>query len=101
MYTCRLIEIIQEKVATNVSFLENKFSSIEEVDKDFQFYELEDPNGVITSIVDIGISANSLGIVTLSGSETPDTLIRIRESTRKSSRKSIPCRHFEIEGDVL
>ena len=40
-----------------------------------------------------------LRIATLSGSKTPDTLILAGESTRKSNRRPISRRRFEIEGE--
>ena len=37
----------------------------------------------------------------MSESETPDTLIPARESTRKSNGRPIPRHHFEIEGKAI
>ena len=65
----------------DVNFIENEFPSIGEIDKDFQFYELEYPNKFITSNVSVGSSANPSRIVTLSRSETPDTSITTGELT--------------------
>ena len=94
-------EIVSELESRDVSFLENEFPNIGDVDKNFQFYELEAPNEIITSNDGVGVSTNLLAIATVSGSETLDTLIPARESTRKSNRRPIPCRRFEIEGEAF
>ena len=89
---------VSELESRDVSFLENEFPNIGEVDKDFQFYELEDPNEIIISNDGVGVSTNPLRIATLSGSKISDFSISAGESTRKSNCRLIPRRRFEIEG---
>lgn len=74
---------VTELESRDVNFLENKFPNIKEVDKDFQFYELENPNKVITYNVGVGTSVNPSGIATLSGSQTPDISIQLRNQLRR------------------
>ena len=92
---------VSELESWDVSFLENKFPSIGEVDKDFQFYEWEDSNEIIISNNGVGDSMDPLGIATLSGSKPSDTSIPVGESTRKSNRMPIPHYCFEIEGEAF
>ena len=90
-----------ELESRDVSFLENEFPSIGEVDKNFQFYNLKYPNEIITSNDGVCVSTDPLGIAILSGNETPDTSILTGESTRKSNRRPIPRRCFEIKGEAF
>ena len=90
--------VVTELESQDVNFLENEFPSIKKIDKDFQFNELEDANEIITYNVGVSSSMNPSRIATLSESQTSDTSIPIEKSIRKSSRKPIPRRHFEIEG---
>ena len=54
--------IVIELESWDVNFIENEFPSIGEIDEDFQIYELEYPNKVITSNVGVGTSANPVNI---------------------------------------
>ena len=79
--------------------MKNNFPRSSEVDRDSQLYELED---LEIRVPPIGSNEeyNATSILNLSGSDTHE-IIPQKELVMRSSRKSIPRRHFEIEREAF
>ncbi|KAF8392811.1 hypothetical protein HHK36_021048 [Tetracentron sinense] len=93
-----------EVESRNIDFIETDFPSISVANKDLDLYELEEDEVILPSSNDGGelvprpvIAEGSGNSLQPSGSDP-----QVQDQARKvSSRGHIPCRHFEIKGNVL
>ena len=89
----------------DVVFLEEDYPTRGEIEKDFQFYEMEDPdNGAPSHSVE-GLE-ETFNLPENSGSDlvpdpTPVEQDHEKSQPRQSTRERIPRRRFEIEGEVF
>ena len=89
----------------DVVFLEEDYPTRGEIEKDFQFYEMEDPNNGAPSHSVEGLE-ETLNLLENSGSDfvtdpTPVEQDHEKFQPRQSTRERIPRRRFEIEGEAF
>ena len=87
----------------DVVFLEEDYPTRGEIKKDFQFYEMEDPNNGAPSHSVEGLE-ETFNLPKNSGSDlvpdpTPMEQDHEKSQPRQSTRERIPRRRFEIEGE--
>ena len=84
---------VTEIESQDVTFLENDFSKVGEIDRDLHLYEMMD--------LEIIPSLEKRTLHESSGSgQVPEMSTMEEPMLRKSSRQSIPRRRFEIEGEI-
>ena len=96
---------VTEFESRDVVFLEEDYPTRGEIEKDFQFYEMEDPDNGAPSYSVKGLE-ETLNLLENSGSDfVPDpTLVEQdheKSQPRQSTRERIPRRRFEIEGEAF
>jgi hypothetical protein len=105
MYGEHTNEGMTEIESRDIDFSETDFPSIGDANRDLDLYELEEDEGTLPS------SSEGEGLVSRpvivedsqSGLQPSGSIILDQDSQarRVSSRGHIPCRHFEIEGNVF
>ena len=89
----------------DVIYLEEDYPTRCELNKDFQFYEMEDPDyGALSHLVE-GLE-ETLNPLKNSGNDyvldpTPMEQDHEKSQSRQSTREQIPHRQFEIEGEAF
>ena len=84
---------VTEIESRDVTFLENDFSKVGEIDRDLHLYETMDPE-IIPSLEKRTLHESS------GSGQVPEMSTMEEPMLRKSSRQSIPRRRFEIEGEI-
>ena len=80
-----------------MTFLENDFPTRGEIDRDYTLYEMGEP---ISSIIPTREDQGSFVDPSPSGSNPLRSEV-LPEQPRRSSRSSVPKRHFDIEGEAF
>ena len=84
---------VTEIESRDVTFLENDFSKVGEIDRDLHLYEMMDPE-IIPSVEKRTLHESS------GSGQVPEMSTMEEPMLRKSSRQSIPRQRFEIEGEI-